>query len=238
MAEPGDSHFDKAIESLTEYPQHLYDSGQWKTSAAIAEASVWLLTRGDGGASINDMLRARFKVEFARGMGLLKNGKREQAITTLDTARKLVPGDGTLADHFFPTLLEAGLGKTYDKWFEESYSHVSKAGSRYPNSHNTHNTAAWLCSRAVRKLDAAEQHSKAALKERPHQGAYLDTMAEVWFAKGDRAKAIEWSRTAVKASRSKPQSVFRDRTYVFLNFQQLQLQLDRFQKAPLPKVNP
>ncbi|MFK7911752.1 MAG: tetratricopeptide repeat protein [Akkermansiaceae bacterium] len=234
MAEPGKSHFDAAVVALSENPQHLYDSEQWKRSAAFAEVHVELLLRGTSDASINDMLRTRFRVELARGMHQLKNGDRKQALVTLDTARKLVPGDGTLADHFFPLLSKAEIGKTYDQWFEESYRHVEKAAKRYPGSHNTHNTAAWLCSRSVRKLDEAERHSAKALKIRPHQGAYLDTMAEVWFARGNREKAVEWSQKAVDASRRLPQSVFRMRKFVFLNYQQLQLQFDRFSNDPMP----
>jgi len=166
-------------------------------------------------------------------MAELEEGKRKQALATLDAARKLVPGDGTLADHFFPSLRTADIGKIYDKWFNESYNHIAKAGVLYPRSHNTHNTAAWLCSRAGRKLDEATKHSVAALKERPQQGAYLDTMAEICFAKGNRAKAIEWSKKAVKASRRYPQGVFRLRKYIFENFHQLHLQLERFKTVPL-----
>lgn len=234
MAEPGDRHFDSAIEALSEFPQHLYDSGQWKLAAAVTEAHIQLLYRGGGNVSINDMLRARFRAGLARGMDQLRDGKRSQAIATLDAARRLVPGDGTLADHFFPLLRKAAVGPTYDQWFAESYRHIAKASALYPGSHNTHNTAAWLCSRAVRKLDAAEAHAAEALKARPHQGAYLDTMAEVWFARGDRAKALDWSRKAVTSSTRHPQGVFRQRRYVIQNIQQLQLQLNRFEHAPPP----
>ncbi len=233
ISRPGDIYFNRALSSLTKNPQYLYDTGQWRKSSAIAEVSVILALRGNTNLSINELLRARFKVDFARGMAELKEGKRKQALTTLDAARKLVPGDGTLADHFFPSLRTAGIGKIYDKWFNESYNHIAKAGVLYPRSHNTHNTAAWLCSRAGRKLDEATKHSVAALKERPQQGAYLDTMAEICFAKGNRAKAIEWSKKAVEASRRYPQGVFRMRKYIFENFHQLHLQLERFKTVPL-----
>ena len=236
MAHPNSPSFQVAIRSLADSPQHLYDSKQWHLASAIAEAHIQLLARGKEPASIHAMLRGRFKAEFARGMHQLQQGQQKQALKTLNAARKLVPGDGTLADHFFPSIREARIGKIYDVWFKESYQHIAKASQLYPKSHNTHNTAAWLCSRSVRNLDTALEHSTKALEDRPHQGAYLDTMAEIWFAKGQRNKALQWSQKALHSSRQYTQNVFRARTYVFQNFQQLFLQFERFRDAPLPKA--
>ena len=234
MEEPGGRYFDAAIAVLAAYPQYFYDSGQWAKIASISEVYVQLQMQGSSSSSdISDLLRARFKVEFARGMYQLQQGEQKKALITLDAARKLVPGDGTLADHFFPALRKANLGSTYDQWFNDSYRHVAAACTLYPGSHNSHNTAAWLASRAVRKLDAAFDHASAALKQRPHQGAYLDTMAEVWFARGDRAKAVDWSEKAVQSSLTHPQGALRSRSAAFANFQQLTQQLERFKKDPV-----
>ena len=68
---------------------------------------------------------------------------------------------------------------------------------RFPDGDNTRNTAAWLASRARMRLPEAEKHLQAALAENPGQAAYLDTMAEVRFAMGDRAGAVKWSDRAL-----------------------------------------
>ena len=73
--------------------------------------------------------------------------------------------------------------------------------------------------------------------ERPSQGAYLDTMAEVWFAKGNRAKAIEWSQKAVDGSISNAQGNPRSENMVFANYKQLNKQLERFKNEPLPSAS-
>jgi predicted Zn-dependent protease len=91
---------------------------------------------------------------------------------------------------------------------------------KFPDSDNTCNTAAWLASRACRKLEPAEKLLLHALALNPEQPAYLDTMAEIQFAKGNRAKALEWSSEAI-------------------NFMPLDTMLrrqhHRFQSGPLPR---
>jgi predicted Zn-dependent protease len=89
----------------------------------------------------------------------------------------------------------------------------------YPQSDNTRNTAAWFASRALRRLDEAATHLKAALAARPEQPAYLDTMAEILFAQGQRSKALEWSARAVNFEPSDPM---------------IRRQHERFRADPLP----
>lgn len=235
LAEPGSSEFDSAIRYLAHYGQALYHTGQWKTAAAIAEVNIRLMMRGRGSLGLHTILRARFYADFCHAMLQLERGKRASAFKMLDDARKLVPGDGALADEFFPMLREAGVGRLYDQWFEDSYRHIAAACKLYPEAHNSHNTAAWLASRAVRRLDDALLHSKAALEARPTQGAYLDTMAEIWFARGNRAKAVEWSEKAVACSIGHANGNPRSEQQVLTNFKQLHLQLERFKKGPLPQ---
>ena len=74
--------------------------------------------------------------------------------------------------------------------------------------------------RARRNLDQAEKLLEKALAANPEQSAYLDTMAEIQFARGNREKALEWSQRAV-------------------NFMSLDVMLrrqhERFRSAPLPR---
>jgi tetratricopeptide (TPR) repeat protein len=236
VADPGKENYDRAIVYLAHYGQSIYRKKQWKKAVAIAEVNTQLMMRGRSGSLVHSILRTRFYAEFCQGMHLLQSGEKSRAISKLDTSRQLIPGDGTLADDFFPILREAGVGKHYDQWFEDSYRHVAAACKLYPKAHNSQNTAAWLAARSVRRLDDAIKHSEAALKLRPTQGAYLDTMAEVWFAKGNRAKAIEWSQKAIAGSISHAQGNPRRETMVLNNYKQLQKQHERFKSAPLPRA--
>ena len=108
----------------------------------------------------------------------------------------------------------------HDKWFEISWNRVNDVIAEYPTSDNSRNTAGWLASRARRHLPEAEKHLQEALALSPRQSAYLDTMAEIQFAKGDRAKALEWSQRAVNFMPLDPM---------------LRRQQERFRTAPLPR---
>lgn len=236
VAAPGNENYDRAIVYLAHYGQAIYRKKEWKKAAAIAEVNTQLMMRGRSSNPVHSVLRTRFYADFCQGMDLLQRGQRERAITKLDACRQLIPGDGTLADEFFPALRGAGIGKYYDQWFEDSYRHIDAACKLYPQAHNSRNTAAWLAARSVRRLDDAIKHSEAALQLRPTQGAYLDTMAEVWFAKGNRAKAVEWSQKAVAGSIAKANGSPRSETMVLNNFKQLQKQYERFKNDPLPRA--
>ena len=234
VADPEDSGYDRAMVYLTHYAQPLYRSGQWKRAAAISEVSTRLMMGGETELSLQSILRSRYYSEFCHGMLLLQQGERAAGIKKLDLARRLIPGDGLLADDFFPLLRGKNLGVIYNQWFEESYGHIKAACERFPGSHNSHNTAAWLAARAVRKMDDGHAHAEVALKARPSQGAYLDTMAEIWFAKGNRKRALEWSRKAIAGSITNAKGNPRSEKYVIANYKQLSKQYQHFKNDPLP----
>ena len=146
----------------------------------------------------------------------------------------MIPADGALADDFFPALRNKIPVTIYNRWSDESYAHILEVCKDYPQSHNAHNTAAWLASRAVRHLDEAHTHAQKAVALRPNQGAYLDTMAEVWFAKGKREKALAWSEKAMAASISNAAGSPRGLRLVYANYQQLNKQYQHFKNDPLP----
>jgi tetratricopeptide (TPR) repeat protein len=128
--------------------------------------------------------------------------------------------DASLADQFFPALRLIGAKAEHDAWFEESWQALMKNRDRFPQDDNVRNSAAWLAARSMRRLDDAEKEVKEALRLRPNQAAYLDTVAEIWFARGNRPKAIEWSKKAIN---SEPGA------------SSLREQYHRFGSAPFPK---
>lgn len=235
VSKANSTDYQRALMDIAGSPASFRNNKQWKIAASITEVNLQQIIRGRSTASLLRFLRERFYADFFHGMHLLQRGRKQSAMIKLRAAHNVIPGAGILADDFFPALRHARLGKQYDQWFAESYHHVNAACKLYPRAHNTHNTAAWLASKAVRKLDAAYTHSKIALKFRPHQSAYIDTMAEICFARGNRKKAIEWSQKAVKESISHAQGYPRSLSAVFFNYRELTKQLHRFKKDPLPK---
>ena len=194
QGEPGSERFAVALQL---HGQMLMGQGSWKQVAAVSEVMAQMSAVGDsGGESPLASLRLRLQADLGRALANLKND-RAKSIDLLKNCHSLFPSDGSLADDFFPSIRKMGLIKEHDEWFRISWSRMTAVIERFPNSDNTCNTAAWLASRARRNLDQAEDLENHALALNPEQSAYLDTMAEVQFAKGNREKAVEWSTRAI-----------------------------------------
>jgi len=186
--------------------------GEWAQALSGYEAYILSTIDDDeGGTNINSF-RTRKKADMARGFSFIKN-KPQLAFKILDDCHKSLLADASLADQFFPALRLCGAIKQHDQWFEESWAAMMKLRDKYPMDDNIRNSAAWLAARSIRRLDDAEKESLEALRLRPNQAAYLDTMAEIWFARGNREKAIEWS---AKSIQSEPgTSALREQYYRF-----------------------
>jgi tetratricopeptide (TPR) repeat protein len=217
QSDPGSDSFAAALQL---YCDMQLDQGKWKEAASLSEVIAQITASADSGSSSPLVaLRLRLQSDLGRALGNLKND-RAGSIAILENCHRMFPSDGSLADYFFPAIRKMGLIKEHDEWFKISWDRMSAVIAQFPNSDNTCNTAGWLASRAQRNLDQAEALQKKALAINPDQPAYLDTLAEVYFAKGQREKALEWSNRAVNFKPDDPQ---------------IRRQLLRFRTAPLPK---
>jgi hypothetical protein len=193
-AEPGSYEM---LQAFKLHSEMILKSAAWDKVASVSEVLAWMYLSGQVQMEAPlPVMRLRLQSDMARAITLLPQ-HRQSAVSTLKECHRRFSRDGSLADFFFPALRQAGLQNEHDSWFDETWSQISGVLNRYPRSDNTANTAAWLAARAARKLDAAEKLLAGALKVKPTQSAYLDTMAEIQFAKGSREKALEWSRRAM-----------------------------------------
>ncbi len=195
-AEPKSSTFSISVGAFAE--SILFDPSSWSLVASLNEVAACESIDG----SYYDMelplasMRLRLKSDVCRALSRLEEDKRA-AINVLEVSHRNYTTDGVLADFFFPVLRKADLIKEHDLWFSQSWASFTKVIETFPKSVNTKNTAAWFASRAQRQLDEAESHLRKALQKFPEQPAYLDTMAEIQFAKGKRKQSVEWSRKAI-----------------------------------------
>jgi hypothetical protein len=206
-------------EILEEYVIGLKNQGNWSVVASVSEVSAKLHLLSPGNMKDLGRLGIRFQADFARAMTLVKKD-RAAAVAQLGKCYQMYPSDGALADDFFPALRKAGLMKEHDAWFEESWTRMLAICEKFPNSDKSLNTTAWLASRAQRNLDEAEKLEMRAMELAPNHAAYLDTMAEIHFAKGNRAKAVEFSTRALNFHPSEPM---------------MRRQHARFRTEPLPR---
>lgn len=225
QSDPNSNYF---MLELYYYVQTLLEQGDWKAVAAISEvraqmaAAVDFPTQGSPTEGAVSRLRLRLQSDLGRALANLKSD-RAGSLALLANAHRLFPGDGSLADDFFPALRRMGLIKEHDEWFKISWDRMLAVLTQFPDSDNTRNTAAWLASRASRNLNQAEKFAEMALAAKPDQGSYLDTMAEIHFAKGNRGKAVEWSAKAVNFTPGGPEGPLLRRQY------------ERFRTGSLPR---
>lgn len=193
--------FFKAIYSLN---QQAFFSGDWKTAAALAEALALheaMSGGNDYGVPVayeaSATLRMRIEADMARAFSRLGED-RAGSVAEIERFASMPYADISLADYFFAPMRETGLVKQHDAAFNRLWQNLVKRIERFPESDNTRNSAAWLASRANRHLDEAEDYLEKAIENNPRQAAYLDTMAEIHFARGDRDKAVEFSSRGMK----------------------------------------
>ncbi len=68
----------------------------------------------------------------------------------------------------------------------------------YPRDANLHNGLAWHLSQNALGLDAALKHARRAVQLKPRSAAIADTLANVWYQRGEPERAAEIERALVK----------------------------------------
>jgi tetratricopeptide (TPR) repeat protein len=211
---------DESRVALNLHLEMLLEQGRWAEAGAVSEVlAMRVAARAADGESQLLMLKLRLQSDLGRALSLLKSD-RKAAVAILEHSHRNSPGDGFMADYFFPAVRKVGLVAEHDQWFERSWKPLKEVIARYPDADNTCNTAAWLASRSLRNLDEAQKLLEKAIAMNPTQAAYLDTMAEIHFARGNRPKALEWSRRAIN---------YRSDDAM------LRRQYERFRHHPLPR---
>jgi len=193
------------LATIQGYARSMMEAEKWKLAAAAYEvmAQIQACPQYLIGNS-TEALIIRLHADHAHAMDSLKTN-RQYALSTLANCHRLLPGNASLADYFFPSLRKAGLMKEHDEWFEQSWMQMKAVIDRYPEADNLLNSAAWLASRSGHRLDEAEKYERKALSIRPYQSAFMDTMAEIQNAKGNPQKAVEWSDQSVNYEPADPQ---------------------------------
>jgi cytochrome c-type biogenesis protein CcmH/NrfG len=74
----------------------------------------------------------------------------------------------------------------------------------FPRAASYHNRAAWLAARCGTHLDDALVHADQACRLEPGNWASLDTLAEVYFQRGETERAITTIREALRQSPENP----------------------------------
>lgn len=223
---------------LTSYEPLYIKKRQWKKAASVAMIAR-AMNIYESNATLNLNRRISFLVtlsnhaDFSRGMQLLD--------TNPEVAKKLIArcvdsasGGGSLADYYFPALKQAGLKGLHKDAYNKLLVNLRESMKYFPNSADTLNTFAWLAARCGYDLKEAEKCSLKSLKLAPYSGAYQDTLAEVYFAQGKRAKALEASQLSLDYALMGKSRQNYSSTAAMSWYQTLYKQFEHFKNDPLP----
>ncbi len=135
----------------------------------------------------------RYERVFASGFWQsVQQGDRQKADRFLKSAYRLNPEQiNTLIDAV-PWVLEKFDRETLKEWFMIYYAPMQEHLRKYPEDSLIANNAAWLAVKCGFEIDRALELSLEVTKRYPTD-TYLDTLAEVYFAKGETDRAIEIS---------------------------------------------
>jgi len=124
-------------------------------------------------------------------------GRLDDMRKEVEDVLALQPGNIDLAIDLVPELVKRGKKKEADELFTRIYAVQDGVCKEYPKSGWSHNNTAWLAVRCRRDLDAALEHARQGVELEPDNAGHLDTLAEVYFQRGDKDKAVELMKKCI-----------------------------------------
>ena len=133
-----------------------------------------------------------------RAHGRLLAGQPDQAHKEAQLVLAELPGDIDLAVQIVPALEKNGRKQEADKLFSQVAARYEELCQAYPQSSWGHNSLAWLSVCCHRHLNKALDHARKAVELMPANPSNRDTLAEVHFQRGEKAKAVEAMKRCVE----------------------------------------
>jgi tetratricopeptide (TPR) repeat protein len=198
--------------------------GDFAAAANMYEKDVVSLFR-TGGAFVDPRgyLTVPELARAYRARALLAAGRMDEALAEAKTGLATLPGNIELALGLVPDLDRAGKKKEADDIYHQVKAAYETALKDYPSSADLQNSLAWMMVNCNRDLDDAAAHAKKAVENAPKLAGYIDTLAEVFFRKRNRAKALELMKQCAVLEPTNPY---------------YRKQLERFEKKPFDSPLP
>ncbi len=134
-----------------------------------------------------------------RIQGLLAAGKVAEALPLLARAEEIQPGFPDLAVAVVPSLERLGRKKEADELFARTIAVHENVLRRFSHCAAAHDAIARVSAGCRRNLDSALEHAQKAVELAPENPAdFLDTLAKVYFQRGEQARAIESQKKATQ----------------------------------------
>lgn len=190
------------------------EAAEWLEYPRLDDLRTYFYMLNDADYLVSSAIIHRLRATAAIQAGQFDVASREIQLTLA-----ALPGDTLLAEELTPALDKVNRQPPADELFGQLRQVFSEQLQAFPQSALLHNNLAWLSARCGRRLDEALQHAEQAVQLAPQNAGYLDTLAEVYFRRGDRDTAVRHERHALELSP---------------DHASFKTQLDRFEHAPLP----
>ncbi len=126
-----------------------------------------------------------------RARARLAAGKVDEAMGIAREVLAVTPGHIDLVSGMVPELDKLGKKAEADELFTAVWSAYQKVLTDFPNSAPARNSLAALAANCRRELDKGLTHAADAVKTEPASVPFRETLAEVYFRKGERDKALD-----------------------------------------------
>jgi tetratricopeptide (TPR) repeat protein len=168
------------------------------------ELLLHVLNANSGFVEVEGYLTLPHVIHKVRAKAALAEGKADELLAEMARCEKLLPGDVRLVVEFMPKLQRGGQTAAADLLFEQAFAVHHQVCDEFPASATYLNNTAWLAARSQRKLDEGLSLVQKAIALAPQETAYLDTLAEVQFQRGDRDAAVAAARRALDLAPDNP----------------------------------
>lgn len=160
----------------------------------LIELSRWSMTPSHTSPSqLAGYLRLSCQVHQAMARLAAAKGDWDRCRAEVRFCQSVLPIDPDITIDAVAMLESAGRKDEADAIFTAAWDSVAAIAKSFDSS-LLQNNRAWLAARCRRNLDEALKLSESAVAGDPDSASSLDTLAEVCFQRGDRARAIELMR--------------------------------------------
>jgi Tfp pilus assembly protein PilF len=143
-------------------------------------------------------------IHKARALGQIKAGQVEAGLNEARLALTETPADADALIDLVNALDAAGHHKEADALYASQTALYHKLIETYPKSGPLHNQLAWAQVMCHRDLDDALKNGQRAVDLEPFSTASRDTLAEVFFARGDATAAAAQMQKCIELEPNVP----------------------------------